>query len=450
VFDAQSVDPRANSKPLTIEFPPISATVVKNSYHEADTFQFEADARELPFDPDSIASCAVRIYMWDAEGDEHKQWAIESHEMIRGISDEIEFVGAGDQRISITGRDYTAVLDREWDSKKAIKAGGTLRDAVQSVADEAAPATSSARFLVVWAAKNDNGTLMPEPLCGGSMRSTKKKGMWVKPGKTTWEVIYELVIAHGFIAFVRDSSIIITTPRTQTQASLAQAPRIVYGNNLSELHAKRKLARERAPRIIIVFWDAKQRKRSEVVFPRTAREVDLPIGISLDGTRLKKNEDMRLPAPRGCHDKETALRYAKMRWEMMARAEAEYTIKTDFMKVESATGEVDLMQLIAGDAIAVGFDPFNREHLRALDLGQRLEFIRGMGYSQAVARFVADNVDKLTQFTQPYYVNRATFSFDSSEDGGIDIEINALNYANERREIAWADNDAPDAITGAA
>lgn len=447
VFDGHGIDSRSNSRPLTLDCTPKSATVVRNSYHEPDTFSCDFDARVLPFDPESVASIAVRVYMWDSEGDETQNWAVGKYEMIRGLVDEPKFRidDKGGQIVSLSGRDYTAALDQEWDPRVPVKAGGFLRDVVESIADEVAPKTSSARFNVVWAAKDDNGNDMPEVICGGSRRSTKKKGMWMKPGKTTWEVIYELVLSHGFIAFVSDSSIIITNPRTQTSGTLARAPRIVYGKNLLSLEASRKLAKEKVPRIIIVGWDAKARKRFEVVYPKNKSEIKTGLG-------LKKNEDLRLPAPKGVHDKETALRFAKMRWDLMARAEAEYKFTTMHMKVDRDVGEAfsiehDLMSLDFGDAIGVSFDPFNREHLRKLSMGERFDFIESMGYPPAIARFIANNVERITQFEQPYYCQRASFEFD--EDNGIEIEVTAANYANERREMAWADDSVPDAISGA-
>lgn len=457
VFDAHTTDPSKNSRPLVLDCAPKSCTVVRNGYHEPGTFTMEIDARVLPFDPDSIASCAVRVYMWDSEGDESMQWHVQEFEMIRGLADEIaDRVGDG-QHITISGRDYQAVLDGEWDPTKMIPSGVPLDEAVQAVADLAAPKNNANRFAVEFRGTDDSGNPVRAPIIGAALRSTKKKGLWVKPGKHYWEVIYQMCIDNGFIVYIGDSSapgggaaIIIANPRTQSTDTLRDAPRVVYGRELLWFDFKRKLAKQKVPRIIIVFWDPRTKQKVEVAYPANAREITTGLG-------LKKNEDMRVPAPRGCIDRDTALRFAKMRWDLLARAEAEYTFATNHMKIDrtrhvqfwggSFTDEFDMMQLRAGDAIGVEFDPFNTEHLRALEVGERVEFIVGMGYTPAIATFVANNVERITQFKQPFYCHKVTYTFD--ETNGLEIEVEGVNFASEAREIQWADGLVPDAITGA-
>lgn len=461
VLDAHTTDPRKNSRPLVLDCAPKSCTVVRNGYHEPSTFTAEVDSRILPFDPDSIASCAARVYMWDSEGDERRQWQVQQFEMIRGLVDDDGWRVGDGQHITVSGRDYQAALDTEWDPRQMIPAGEPLDVAVQAVADLAAPKTSSNRFAVEFIATHDDGSPLPPPIIGAAQRSTKKKGLWVKPGKTYWEVIYELCTSNGFIAYIGDSTspgggaaIIIANPRTQSTDTLAEAPRVVYGRDLIWMEAKRKLGKQKVPRIILVYWDPRTRQKVEVTYPASAREITTGLG-------LKKNEDMRMPAPKGCIDRDTALRYAKMRWDLMARCEAEYTFVTNHMKVgarhnfQDETGSVfaesvefDMMQLRAGDAIGVEFDPFNLEHLRSLQVGERVEFITGMGYQAAIAQFIAANVERITQFKQPYYTHKVTYTFD--EESGLEIEVEGVNFASEAREIAWADGRVTDAVTSGA
>lgn len=435
---------------FTVEARPRSAVVARNGYHEADTWALEFDMRVLPFDPEGIAAIAARIYMWDSDGDETREWAVEKYEMVRGLADEDSIKVSPQQTLSMSGRDYTAILDPEWDCRKQVPSGQPLDKIVQQIADSAAPDGTTARFQVVWNASVDPVKAF------ATARSTKKKGAWVKPGKTTWEVIYELCIHHGFIVFVRDSRIIISDPRTQTRQSLAAAPRLTHGRDLMTLEVKRKLAKERVPQIRIVYWDAKLKERFEVLYPQAHQAQPLGIGLG-----LKKNEVETLPAPRYCHDRDSALRFAKMRWEMMARAESTYTLSTRHMIVPAGSAsdradrtqatdgvnetlvgdEHDLLRLQAGDAIGVAFDPFNQEQMRALDVGQREEFLRSLGYSSQVSAFVARNIETIDQFRQPYYCRKAEYRWDQHE--GLAIEVEAVNFASERREIAFADDAVP-------
>ncbi len=54
-----------------------------------------------------------------------------------------------------------------------------------------------------------------------------------------------------------------------------------------------------------------------------------------------------------------------------------------------------------------------------------------------MAQFVALNIDKLTQYQQPYYLGTAKFDYDI--DNGMEIEITAYNFASQHREVHFAD-----------
>lgn len=427
VFDGRG---GPNSAPLTVEARPQSATVNRNGYHEADTWSLEFDARALPFDPELIASVAARVYMFDAEGDDQREWALERYEMVRGLADEAELAVEDGQRFILSGRDYTGVLDPEWDPRKKVPAGRPLDKTIEEIADLAAPPGTLARFEVVFDSDR------PIPTCGGLQRSTKKKGLWVKPGKTYWDLIYDLAVAHGFIAFVRDSQIIITDPRTQNRATLAEAPRVVYGRHLLSLRAQRRLAKERVPQIEIRAWDPKGRKPITVTYPTKRNTITTGLGT-------KKDEVLRLPAPDGVVDRDALLRYAQLRYELMARAETTYTFGTRHLAVgrndnlpDADRRDFDMLRLDAGSAVVIAFDSFNGEQMRVLDTGQREEHLRSQGYSGAVSAFVARNYERLDQFRQPYYVR--TVSYEWSDDDGLEITVEAVNYASEAREQRFA------------
>jgi hypothetical protein len=451
VFDGRG----APNKTFTLDHViPKTCKVSRNGYHEADTWHMEFDARILPLDPEGIASIAASVYMWDSGGDEKKEWQLEENEMITGLADEDSIEIGKDQHLVCSGRDFTSVLDVEWDTRIRVPSGITLDKAVQFVADKAAPAGTTARFKVLWEASED------PVISAGAARSTKRKGMWIKPGKTTWEVIYDLCIQHGFIVFIRGSTIHISDPRTQTDESLTKAPRFIYGRDVMNFTAHRKLAKERVPQIKLVYWDAKTRQKFEVLYPPRGQKLTTGLG-------LKKNEVETLPAPAYCHDRASALRFAKMRWELLARSETSYKIETRHLRlprvgfITAENGQTvafdesdfDLLRLREGDAVGLAFDPFLGDTMRALDFAGRVGFLQSLGYKPALCYFVATNIDRLEQFRQPYYTRRVDYSFDQKD--GMTIEIEAVNFAYERREIAFADSFdptsaaiQPDAVTG--
>jgi len=224
------------------------------------------------------------------------------------------------------------------------------------------------------------------------------------------------------------------------------------------LETKRKLAKEKVPQLRLVYWDVKKKQKFEVLYPPQGQKLTIGLGI-------KKNHVETLPAPTYCHDKDSALRFARMRWELLARSETTYIIETRHLKirgpdvseqvietgemfVDRSTSEFDLLRLREGDAVAVKFDPFNGEDMRVMDFGQRVQFLQSLGYAPNLCAFVSTNIERLNQFKQPYYTKQVEFDFDQKD--GLQIKITAVNFAYERREIAFADSFEPaDVISGA-
>lgn len=433
----------------TIDVQPRQCTVARNGYHEADTWNMEFDARLLPFDPDQVRQIEARIYMWNSTGNESSSfvWAIDRYEMIRGIADDDEGSMVGeDNSIKLTGRDYTGVLiDVVWDPKTKLPTGLKLDEMIQHVADAAAPEGTTARFRVI--NKSQDKEL---PVVGGvigKVRSTKAKGEWVKPGKNHWDIIYDLAISSGYIAYVDTSSqegqplqpsIIITDPATQTEETLRQAPRLAYGKHLSKLSVKRKFGREKTPQQVLVAHDPYKKQDVQVVYPEQRNVI-----VTVFDTKIAvdKDEQEFVPAPRGIFDRDRLLKYAKLRFYYRGRAETTYTFETPCLSLTkteerelgvNTSDDFDLLQLRPGSAVGVKFDPFNREQLRSLTPGERAQHILSLGYHPQIANVIARNLDTLTAFEQPYYFNTGEYDFDIDE--GLNIKIEAVNFANQIRE----------------
>ena len=443
VFDGRGAP---NSVPYHIEISPKSVSIMLNGFYEADTFSMDFEVKELPFDPDQLAYCAVHIYIWDSQKSlEGGEWATESNLMIKGLVDDVETTLVGDETIvKFTGRDYTALLaDAEWDAKDKVKSGRPLDEVVQDIADAAAPEGTRARFGVEWRGEED------PPICGGLARSTKKKGLWVKPGKSYWDVIWDLCIQHAYVARVEGSLIIIDEPVTQTKQTLLEAPRLVYGQHLLELNVKRKFARETVPQIVIVSYDPKTGKKIETKFPEK-RNAEFKVSATRDeapkdalGIPLvaKKDEQMFFPPPEGVTDPKALKRYARMRFYHLGRGETVYSMKTMHMWVPDAKSparEFNMLALRPGAAIGVHFDPFNETFVRSIkEMGQRTEYIRSLGYSDKIAVFIAQNIERMDLFKQNYYYNRGQIEFDI--DSGVEVQIEAVNFAGEVQAIQFAE-----------
>lgn len=428
VFDGRG---GADSRPLMVEVAPKAATVARNGIHDADTWSLDFDLRALPFDPDFVRSIAVVIYMWSADSadDDGREWAIPEYEMIRGLADETGF-DLNARTFHLEGRDYTGLLiDTEWDPRKRIPSGGLLTTTIQQIADEAAPPGTRARFEVEW------GSNDPIPVVGKAHRSTKRKGLQVKPGTTTWEVIYRMAVSHGYVARVVGEEIRVTDMRVQTMQTVNDAPKLIYGRSLSSLSVNRKLTRERIPQVRVTAYDASTGRVVEVTYPTKADKVTTGVGT-------KNNEVMTLPAPPGVTDSDALKRYARVRYADMARSEAVYKAETYHLSVGSdllgfdggVDPATDLLRLDNAQPIAIRFDAWNRELLRSLAEDQRVEHLLALGYSTQVSETIAAHVELADQFRQPYYLRGATFDF--AADDGIKISVEAVNYAYESRNRA--------------
>lgn len=459
VFDGRGAK---NSEPIYIECNPRSANVGLNGFYEADTWDMEFESKILPFDPDQIAYCAVHIYMWDSQKNlegsttdlvASSEWSVEGNLMVKGLVDDIQSKVVGEETyVKFTGRDYTALLaDAEWDPRHNVKSGRPLDETVQEIADQAAPEGTRARFAVEW-----RGEESP-PICGGLHRSTKKKGMWMKPGKSYWDVIWDLCIQHAYVVHIEGSMIVIDEPVTQTIQTLRKIPRLVYGQHLTGLEIKRKFARETVPQIVIVSYDPQTGKRRETKYPpKTNSEFKVTatkdtkardaLGIPLVA---KKDEQMFFPPPEGVTDPDALKRYARMRFYHLGRGETSYTITTSHIWIPapgnlltytglSVGSEINLLQLRPGAAIGVHFEPFHESTVREIkEVGERIEYITSLGYQPKVANFIAHNLERMDLFKQNYYFNRGQVSFSTEE--GIEIEIEAINFAGEVQSIQFAE-----------
>lgn len=405
-----------NTRPLLVEVEPTACEVRRNGYHAADEFDLSFSIHTLPFDPDILSSVAATIYMFEErDGAPVEEWAIPQYEMIRGLVDDPEQqIDESGSVLTLTGRDYTSLLiDREWDPRHRIPAGRPLDEVVQQIADEAAPEGATTRFRVVF----ESLASPSPPIVGASRRSTKRKGLWVKPGKSVWQVIYDMAIAEGFIAYVRGETIHLTDPRTQTADSAARARRLVFGQNIQKLNAKRHLAKERVPQIRVAAFDPLARTRVEVTYPPTSRTPTNAVGV-------KRDEILRITAPSGVYDRATLERIARTRFENAARTEAEYGVET--LHLTDPDGQ-SMLELDAGLPLWIGYDPYDRAAMRSLTEAERAEHLIARGFSAELAFFAAAYFDRIDQYRQPHYVRQARFAYDV--DSGLTISAELVNYA---------------------
>ena len=428
-------------KPIVAHAFPRSCSVARNGYNEADTWQLEFDAKDFPFDPDLVRAVGVEIYLFAteslAEGLDDaavRLYRQRDRITVAGLADMDGLSYSSDGRsVTMAGRDYTALLiDREWHPRESgdrgrVPVGQPLDRLVQDIVDEGANAQVSGRVLTVEYEADFDPPLVAS---GPAALKGHKEGIPIKPGTSYWDIVYDLCLSRGLIAFVRGTNVVISNPRTLTAATAASAPRVAYGADLDELTIERQLAKERVPQIIASVYDRRAKKTVTVLYPEKANS-------PVTGVGTKRDERLRVTPPPGVKDEKTLREFCRALYESKARTES--TIRFATKDLKSLNG-VDLLELDAGTPVVIGFEAEHRESFRTMTTDERIERLVALGYSDGrgrptqVARTLAQHYEKLTRFNRPFYVREVTF--DWSVDEGIRIDVEALNYVFPKRDSA--------------
>lgn len=481
-----------NSEPTQIEFTPRSATVNLNGFKEADTFELEIDGKLFPLSPEMLKNAQIELYMFhtDSALDEPlvqdlgngkkksnlSKWAFDTNTdgsrrylLVAGLIDEATLSYTEDgQSFRVTGRDYTALLlGKDWPDGKKCPIGQDLSLVVQNLVNEATvrvdnpnaktltvvylppeevetdkeAKTLTQKTVIIKPPKGAKGSTGIAQRFSGSTynhSATKKKAFPVRSGKTYWDVIYDLCIAHNKIAFVRGTDVVISDPHTLTQASADKAIRVAYGRNLRHLSISRNLGRQSVPQIIGSVYSAKERKSITAKWPRDRdlkptlkRSTDKGKGArEITGLNTVKEMSRRVIPPQSITDFKLLEEYLKSCYDAIARHES---------KVSFATGTLsdldgrDMLQLRPGDPVKVEFDTYITSVFREVSGPQaRYDILKNLGYSDDIASLVAFFYDSLRYYQAPIYVTDTTFGWD--KDSGISVEVSGFNYFAPKRD----------------
>lgn len=442
--------------PQIVQVPVRSASVHLNSYKEADTFALDFDARELPFSPELIRNCGVQIWLFQTNGldDDPSLYAKRENMVIAGLIDRPNSRYSRDGRtFHMEGRDYTALLiGKAWDPTKRIPVGSSLADTVQQLVDEACGVgiNNRARVLTVEFRGEEDPSSFEQsalvlhgeqtikakaaPKAGAGRSKSKKRGIpSPHPDSTYWDIIYRLCAHAGFVVYVQLDRVIIGAPQALTEGSTPI--RVAYGRNLASLEIDRSMGKESVPQIVATSYDPKTRKTLEARWPDSAssnpfaHRLKVSAKGKLSGIGTSKDETLRVDAPFGITDVELLRRFARMYYITLARGESKVRFSTKFLRDLSG---LDMLKARQGMAVVIGFDPFNSEELRVLPAATREQRLVSMGYDHAIARLVAEEFDKIKQFTRPRRVREISFEY-SNEDG-VAIEVDANQFVFVERD----------------
>ena len=418
-------DPAA---PVVFHVLPMSVSVCSNGYKEPDTWSVEFDAKDFPVTPELIRAGSVEIYMYQTRGLGQTPELVRAKDApatgslkglaptVVGLFDQANLQFSDSGRVaSITGQDYTSLfIAKGWDVKKSgnggrVPGGKTLDKVLQILIDQ----VDGAKAMSL---KVETGDL-PLPVIGKWDGKAHKKGRPVLAGKNYWDVMYELAIRYGFILFVRNLDIVLTTPRVYVEGR-TQVKKMTWGRNLTSLRLSRKIGKEQVPIIEVRSYDSKARRTRKVRYPKNPKQK----AVTGLGTI---REEVRIHTVPGIRTDAHLLQVAETIYHLLGRAEQQVEFVTrDLVDVEGA----DMIELRNGDAIAIGLAPNSSDLLEGQNESQRKRTLVDLGYDQQVAATIAKGFDQLSVFAHPFRVREATFEW--SADGGLEISVRCQSFVN--------------------
>lgn len=408
---------------------PLSVSIRRNSYNQADSWSIELDAKDFPIPPSMIRSAAVEIRLFDQQGNAPiNDSVMRQTPVITGIVDEVDVNWSDSGRVlRLDGQDYTALFMehqfRENQREAGIKKGTDNRYLHQVIHDMMRQVDKKGAMTMRVDDKAYFPGRQPEksfgtPLFGGSATKTNRSGFPVKRGDNYWDVMYKLAIKHGYIIFVNNNELVLTTPqfiyRTTPQSALFA---LKWGENIEELSMSRRMGKERVPQIEVRSYDDDKNEVTVVRFPETYQKVSTGIGT-------KRNE-VQIYTVHGIKDKKELLRYAEAAYNLRARSEQQINLSTKDMK--DSLGH-DLIQLSTGDALRLEFQPFNTEFLETLPEGSRAQWLTDRGFTPNAAQVIASNYASLDVFRKPFYVKEAEIDWD--HDAGFSLSATLINFVS--------------------
>lgn len=428
-----------DSDPNIFQVVPKSASVNLNGYKEADTWSLEFDAKQFPFSPEIIRSLAVEIYMFQVAGafDDEEKFAADEP-LVTGLLDESTLHYGDDGRtFRMSGRDYTALmLDQTWPVNKKVPVGLPLDQTVQQIVDDATQKNKTGRTLTVQFLPDFEHPILgrtPEtvtrkkvkisPTTGKGHGKSNRRGFPVKSGRNYWDVIYALCLRHGFITFVRNNDVIITTPQTLTEQTAQKAVRMAYGRNLSSLEIERHMGKDATPTVIVTSYDPATQQTIRGQYPPAGKTKIKTTGI---GT---KKDEFRIVSIAGVTDPAQLQACAETYYNNLARSETRSKFETQWLT--DLDGR-DLFKFRPGDPVGIEFDPFDGDEMRRLTVAERYSYLIRLGYSPAVADLVSREFEMLDLFQLPRQCRNATFEYD--HESGVSVSVEVMNYNVPQRD----------------
>lgn len=441
--DFRLVSDASLQKPYELFIQVKDITVNVNDHKTSDSFTAEIDYKSFPFDPRSIRSCGVVVYLEDMkkllkeDGSPNNIVPTQNNAILAGYVDE-DLVTFNDsaRKVRLEGRDFSSLLiDQKYKENSPISQTEPLDVTIANFL-QVFPATRELK-VVNRTGKATLPTLgefykgFDNPL--GAARNVGKH-------ESYWDIIQDMVHKAGLIAYFDLDQLIITTPRNLYNAD--RDLKIIYGQNVKELTWKRKLGRFRNFNILVrsrvekTVTEAKIPLEAEdawcASFGIPKEEVKVPV-LKPDGTVDNTAEGRQapyiaFPIP-NIGSKEALIQIGQSVFEDYSRQQLEGTIDTREMVGHSGVDHndpnfhaYDLTQLDVGQPLAIelGLDDISKISRLASE-DERITYLRRRGYALEIASVFARTMGRFSPrfFTKGYIL--------SLKEDGFSLKIDFIN-----------------------
>ena len=424
VFD--TFGPDDDPDPVVIPVLPKTATVHRNSYRQADSYEITFDAGDLPFDPRIIRTGFAEIYLYQTDGQEgdtkvlsrkdplatvdsssgrprtivdtlsldvglsssRDRFTLANKPLIAGLFDSSSLELSGDGKwVALSGQDLTAHLaSLQWKpnpngTARRIPVGKRIDALFAELLEEADP---TGRIGLDVRGLTDAEL----PMVGAGEVRGSARGIPVEQNTTYWDVFYKMATRYGLITYVDGVDVVLTRPKT-IDSQTTNLKRLVWGTNVEHLTLERHLGKIQSPTIVVESYDDKAKKTISVEYPTgqidharaPAKSQTKVRGTETraktterhrakavahhkgkTATTLRKRDEYEIVTVHGITDRKTLEQIAENTYHLVGKGERRVIAKTRDLLDGSDTPS-DMLQLGAGDAVGVDWDEFNRELL---------------------------------------------------------------------------------------
>lgn len=467
-----------DTTPRVIPVRPTQATVVRNSYRQADSWELSFESEDFPMDPRMVRTGQTEIWLYASRSLENKR-LVASHgsldvpviprslieasqeegevdaisggrlsgrksekvkrPTIAGLFDEhsIEYSNSG-KWVTVHGQDYTALLlAKQWPPlpsgrARKVPIGERLDVLLKRLLVEA-DSTGRMAVTIEGIRPEDIPVVRANPV-------GNKRGIPVEQDTSYWDVMYKLTIRHGLILFVRGVEVVLARPYNIGSHNVHRVRHMAWGKNLEQLTMSRKLGMETAPSIIVKGYDEEKRQAVFAEYPQGtlakvkegARTTKTTGGGKtktgkLRKTNIKHSEEYQIIPAWGISDPLILAEMARREFLLKGKNERIVRFRT---KDLADLQDKDLMDLGTGDGFVVTIEEWIRDQAAIKDsrlgFSQRVSYLESRGYAPAIAKIVAEKYSEIDFLERPLAVREVTYEY--SEEDGISIEAELIDF----------------------